>query len=352
MSVFDFQVSITSCLFLLCFLKFYLDRMSEFFTGEEYPIFYEEQIFNQQETGEKETQTSSTTKSTIQNNNDLFLPEVLINNNNNAFISANCYQDSVNHNIFKSYGCLEDWNQSQVYPDQVLVLSKECQHLEEEKTKITTCNLEPFTSYIGIDKNDELNYPMIIANTSSGDVPDYGSDTQSFDYYEIPESYFILPECQISSNIYITKSDYNCDINAISSFTNKEKSQDQIKQKRKFKNRADPSIDAITKQKALPWSSEEEQELSNLIQSGITWSNICKRFPHRSSGAIKKHFYAHMKSVKWTKEEDDYLIKIFKEYEEKKWKTMVQELGKSLRSCKKRFRELGVSDNRCLDGRN
>jgi hypothetical protein len=88
------------------------------------------------------------------------------------------------------------------------------------------------------------------------------------------------------------------------------------------------------------WTKNEEAKLQHLVNAGVKWQDITREFPNRSAGAIKKHYYADMKNIPWSDEEDSLLQQFFKEHETWKWKDIGEKIGKPAAACKKRMKQL------------
>lgn len=97
---------------------------------------------------------------------------------------------------------------------------------------------------------------------------------------------------------------------------------------------------AAAVKRTVAWTKEEEDRLQELVDQGVKWNNITQEFPNRSAGAIKKHYYADMKSQHWTEMEDAMLKRIHQQEEEQKWKRIAEQMGKPQRVCERRIREL------------
>lgn len=90
----------------------------------------------------------------------------------------------------------------------------------------------------------------------------------------------------------------------------------------------------------LAWTKEEENKLRSLVEAGAKWPSITREFPNRSAGAIKKHFYADMKHATWNEEDDSVLQQAMREDEMEKWKRIGERIGKTPKSCEKRYRDM------------
>ncbi|KAK9479819.1 hypothetical protein V1514DRAFT_271943, partial [Lipomyces japonicus] len=89
------------------------------------------------------------------------------------------------------------------------------------------------------------------------------------------------------------------------------------------------------------WTKAEEDRLRVLVEAGTKWQAITKDFPHRTAGAIKKHYYADMKrNASWNSDEDRKLADAVREDEESKWKRIAEKVGKPAKACEKRIKEL------------
>lgn len=107
---------------------------------------------------------------------------------------------------------------------------------------------------------------------------------------------------------------------------------------------------ASSSKRSAAWTKSEEAKLQQLVDSGVKWHEITKEFPNRSAGAIKKHYYADMKNVPWTEEEDIMLQKIFKEHESWKWKEIGEQIGKPAGACRKRMKQLQKKSATAISG--
>jgi hypothetical protein len=233
------------------------------------------------------------------------------------------------------------------------VPSHEMQHFQDQLSQQTQLAQPPeqhFTTQI----NSHAYSKNTVSSTTSSYTSsiDYGLNEQPLEYYHFPGYLMGENSCTSATASLQLSLEFQpaniCETSSIiaSPSSSKGDPQNNSSGKRKFGSSTNIPYDEVTRQKPQPWSEKEELKLLKLIQSGIAWSNISKEFPHRSPGAIKKHFYAHMKNESWTKVEDEYLLQISKEFEDKKWKTIVETLGRSIRSCKRRVRELELG----LDG--
>ncbi|PSK60356.1 hypothetical protein B9Z65_506 [Elsinoe australis] len=84
-----------------------------------------------------------------------------------------------------------------------------------------------------------------------------------------------------------------------------------------------------------PWTPAEEQRLKQMRETGNSWSEIAKTFPNRTEGSVKKHWYKDMHYAEFGEDEGSFkaaLISAIKEYEQNKWKTIGQKVGKPAKS--------------------
>lgn len=91
-----------------------------------------------------------------------------------------------------------------------------------------------------------------------------------------------------------------------------------------------------------PWTREEEQRLKLMRDAGNSWSEIAKRFPNRTEGSVKKHWYKDMHYTEISEDEGTFkqaLITAIKEYDQNKWKIIGQKMGKPAKACEQFARE-------------
>lgn len=73
--------------------------------------------------------------------------------------------------------------------------------------------------------------------------------------------------------------------------------------------------------------------------SGNTWAEIAKTFPTRTEGSVKKHWYKDMHYAEFAEDESQALLNAIKEYENNKWKTIGQKVGKPAKACEQYAKE-------------
>ncbi|KAH8902954.1 hypothetical protein BR93DRAFT_223949 [Coniochaeta sp. PMI_546] len=86
-----------------------------------------------------------------------------------------------------------------------------------------------------------------------------------------------------------------------------------------------------------PWSPAEELRLKQMRDAGNSWAEIAKTFPTRTEGSVKKHWYKDMHYAEFA--EDEALLNAIKEYENNKWKTIGQKVGKPAKACEQYAKE-------------
>jgi hypothetical protein len=100
-----------------------------------------------------------------------------------------------------------------------------------------------------------------------------------------------------------------------------------------------------------PWTPQEELRLKQMRDAGNSWAEIAKTFPSRTEGSVKKHWYKDMHYAEFAEDESQALLNAIKDYENNKWKTIGQKVGKPAKACeqyaKEHFPELfGSNKNR------
>ncbi|KAB5515038.1 hypothetical protein GE09DRAFT_1264204 [Coniochaeta sp. 2T2.1] len=93
-----------------------------------------------------------------------------------------------------------------------------------------------------------------------------------------------------------------------------------------------------------PWTPAEELRLKQMRDAGNSWAEIARTFPTRTEGSVKKHWYKDMHYAEFAEDESQALLNAIKEYENNKWKTIGQKVGKPAKACeqyaKEKFPEL------------
>ncbi|KAB5518043.1 putative Myb-like transcription factor-like protein [Coniochaeta sp. 2T2.1] len=82
-----------------------------------------------------------------------------------------------------------------------------------------------------------------------------------------------------------------------------------------------------------PWTPAEELRLKQMRDAGNSWAEIAKTFPTRTEGSVKKHWYKDMHYAEFAEDESQALLNAIKEYENNKWKTIGQKVGKPAKAC-------------------
>ncbi|KAK6720032.1 hypothetical protein SNK03_003117 [Fusarium graminearum] len=99
-----------------------------------------------------------------------------------------------------------------------------------------------------------------------------------------------------------------------------------------------------------PWTPQEELRLKQMRDAGNSWAEIAKTFPTRTEGSVKKHWYKDMHYAEFAEDESQALLNAIKEYENNKWKSIGQKVGKPAKACeqyaKENFPDLFTSSKR------
>jgi hypothetical protein len=88
-----------------------------------------------------------------------------------------------------------------------------------------------------------------------------------------------------------------------------------------------------------PWTPAEEQRLKQMRDQGASWAEIAKTFPTRTEGSVKKHWYKDMHYAEFAEDESHALLTAIKEYENNKWKSIGQKVGKPAKACEQYAKE-------------
>ncbi|KAK4098881.1 hypothetical protein N658DRAFT_431043, partial [Parathielavia hyrcaniae] len=88
-----------------------------------------------------------------------------------------------------------------------------------------------------------------------------------------------------------------------------------------------------------PWTPAEELRLKQMRDAGHSWAEIAKTFPSRTEGSVKKHWYKDMHYAEFAEDEKAALFSAIKEYENNKWKTIGQKVGKPAKACEQYAKE-------------
>ncbi|KAK0704439.1 hypothetical protein B0H67DRAFT_498891, partial [Lasiosphaeris hirsuta] len=88
-----------------------------------------------------------------------------------------------------------------------------------------------------------------------------------------------------------------------------------------------------------PWTPAEEHRLKAMRDAGNSWAEIAKTFPTRTEGSVKKHWYKDMHYAEFAEDESQALLNAIKEYENNKWKTIGQKVGKPAKACEQYAKE-------------
>ncbi|KAL2202355.1 hypothetical protein CC79DRAFT_1248953, partial [Sarocladium strictum] len=88
-----------------------------------------------------------------------------------------------------------------------------------------------------------------------------------------------------------------------------------------------------------PWTPQEEQRLKVMRDQGNSWAEIAKTFPSRTEGSVKKHWYKDMHYAEFAEDESQALLTAIKDYENSKWKTIGQKVGKPAKACEQYAKE-------------
>ncbi|KAH8167443.1 hypothetical protein CIB48_g812 [Xylaria polymorpha] len=88
-----------------------------------------------------------------------------------------------------------------------------------------------------------------------------------------------------------------------------------------------------------PWTPAEELRLKQMRDAGNSWAEIAKTFPTRTEGSVKKHWYKDMHYAEFAENESQALLNAIKDYENNKWKTIGQKVGKPAKACEQYAKE-------------
>ncbi|TDZ36138.1 Transcription factor MYB3R-3 [Colletotrichum spinosum] len=88
-----------------------------------------------------------------------------------------------------------------------------------------------------------------------------------------------------------------------------------------------------------PWTPAEELRLKQMRDAGNSWAEIAKTFPTRTEGSVKKHWYKDMHYAEFAEDESQALLNAIKEYENNKWKSIGQKVGKPAKACEQYAKE-------------
>ncbi|KAK5635968.1 hypothetical protein RRF57_011680 [Xylaria bambusicola] len=88
-----------------------------------------------------------------------------------------------------------------------------------------------------------------------------------------------------------------------------------------------------------PWTPAEELRLKQMRDAGNSWAEIAKTFPTRTEGSVKKHWYKDMHYAEFAEDESQALLNAIKDYENNKWKTIGQKVGKPAKACEQYAKE-------------
>jgi photosystem II stability/assembly factor-like uncharacterized protein len=88
-----------------------------------------------------------------------------------------------------------------------------------------------------------------------------------------------------------------------------------------------------------PWTPAEELRLKQMRDAGNSWAEIAKTFPARTEGSVKKHWYKDMHYAEFAEDEKAALFSAIKDYENNKWKTIGQKVGKPAKACEQFAKE-------------
>lgn len=107
----------------------------------------------------------------------------------------------------------------------------------------------------------------------------------------------------------------------------------------------DPNVAAVQPPPAkksrtnTPWTPQEELRLKQMRDAGNSWAEIAKTFPSRTEGSVKKHWYKDMHYAEFAEDESQALMNAIKEYENNKWKSIGQKVGKPAKACEQYAKE-------------
>lgn len=79
--------------------------------------------------------------------------------------------------------------------------------------------------------------------------------------------------------------------------------------------------------------------MKQMRDAGNSWAEIAKTFPTRTEGSVKKHWYKDMHYAEFAEDESQALLSAIKDYENNKWKTIGQKVGKPAKACEQYAKE-------------
>ncbi|KAI0552361.1 hypothetical protein F4679DRAFT_87284 [Xylaria curta] len=100
-----------------------------------------------------------------------------------------------------------------------------------------------------------------------------------------------------------------------------------------------PQPPPVKKSIIPPWTPAEELRLKQMRDAGNSWAEIAKTFPTRTEGSVKKHWYKDMHYAEFAEDESQALLNAIKVYENNKWMTISQKVGKPAKACEQYAKE-------------